>query len=125
MSHLYAAGETSCNGVHGANRLASNSLLESLIFGKRAAQDIAARRDDVHKDTAEMLWKQMRRSEESESEICNLYEGFCLTDKMNDILLQEFDVDMEEYFDAKRYSAESKERIFRYMREEREKRRQS
>lgn len=125
MSHLYAAGETSCNGVHGANRLASNSLLESLIFGKRAAQDIAAQRDNVHKDTAEMLWEQMRRSEESESEICNLYGGFCLTDKMNDILLQEFDVDMEEYFDAKRYSAESKERIFRYMREEREKRRQS
>lgn len=34
MSHLYAAGETSCNGVHGANRLASNSLLESLVFAK-------------------------------------------------------------------------------------------
>lgn len=39
---LYAVGETCCNGVHGKNRLASNSLLESLLFAKRAAQDVAA-----------------------------------------------------------------------------------
>jgi len=40
MDNLYAVGETSCNGVHGRNRLASNSLLESLVFSKRAALDI-------------------------------------------------------------------------------------
>ncbi|MBQ8822295.1 MAG: L-aspartate oxidase [Lachnospiraceae bacterium] len=41
MAHLYAVGETSCNGVHGKNRLASNSLLESLVFARRAAEKIA------------------------------------------------------------------------------------
>lgn len=47
VARLFAAGETACNGVHGKNRLASNSLLESLIWGKRSAVCMAAGRGEV------------------------------------------------------------------------------
>ncbi len=42
MKRLYCAGEAACNGVHGRNRLASNSLLESMVFAKRGANDICS-----------------------------------------------------------------------------------
>lgn len=49
LPHLYAVGETCCNGVHGKNRLASNSLLESIVFARRAAEDIASDSSEIER----------------------------------------------------------------------------
>lgn len=46
---LWVIGEVSCTGLHGANRLASNSLLEGLVFGRRAAQKIASQLSELRK----------------------------------------------------------------------------
>ena len=50
---LYAVGETACTGAHGANRLASNSLLEGLVFGARIAEDIAANLPEFQEPVAQ------------------------------------------------------------------------
>ncbi len=59
FERLYAAGETSCNGVHGKNHLASNSLLESLVFAKRAAKHIT----ENYKEVSEIPQKEINEAE--------------------------------------------------------------
>jgi L-aspartate oxidase len=63
---LYAAGEVSESGLHGANRLASNSLLECFVFGEAAARDILARRDDLGPPPPIRAWDESRVADSDE-----------------------------------------------------------
>lgn len=56
IRHLYAAGECSCTGLHGANRLASNSLLEAIVYADLAAQDALEHLDEIQINTAVPEW---------------------------------------------------------------------
>ena len=71
MDHLYAIGENSCNGVHGANRLASNSLLESLVFAKAAANQIKEKNETLHLEQ-EVDLEQYKDFEQLEEEYKNM-----------------------------------------------------
>ena len=66
---LYAIGEASCTGLHGANRLASNSLLECLVFGTTAAHDIRAHLQDPPFDAVIPQWDESQVTDSDESVI--------------------------------------------------------
>ena len=69
LAGLYAAGEAACTGVHGANRLASNSLLEGLVFGARAAQSMLTDRlQTVAIEDAAPLVEELSANEETQVE---------------------------------------------------------
>ncbi len=63
---LWAAGECTESGLHGANRLASNSLLECFVFGEAAAEDILARWDELSEPPAILPWDESRVTDSDE-----------------------------------------------------------
>ena len=73
LDGLYAVGEVACTGVHGANRLASTSLLEGLVWGTRAARDIAAHVEDswACKPSEIHQWYYPKREEEIDPPLIN------------------------------------------------------
>jgi L-aspartate oxidase len=64
--NLYAAGEVTQSGLHGANRLASNSLLECLVFGEAAARHIASHWDDLAPPPSIRAWDESRVTDSDE-----------------------------------------------------------
>jgi len=72
LNGLYAVGEVSCTGIHGANRLASTSLLEGLVWGKRASQHIASHFDPAMPDPGDIHdWYYPEKDEEVDPALIN------------------------------------------------------
>ncbi len=83
MDNLYAIGETACNGVHGKNRLASNSLLESLVFAKRAAHDMTEQGFETDSGTYAKLAKATDMSEYEDIDALQRYYGELVLKEVN------------------------------------------
>lgn len=92
MERLYAAGETCCNGVHGANRLASNSLLESLVFAENAALHMTR---DYEKNRKRQSLESMNEKELPVEVIAEVYG-----------------IQMEEFEDSEAYAEHAKHMIW-------------
>lgn len=102
MKHLYASGETCCNGVHGANRLASNSLLESLVFAKNAAFHMAKVDEEDKKKPHKPRFEDYVNL--SIKELAKVYQLF-----------------LEEYDNLEEFYKNNKEKIWEEIRREQEK----
>lgn len=94
MDNLYAVGETSCNGVHGKNRLASNSLLEGLVFGERAAKQISNWLEnpveDVTNDEFDKLYTALEAKVKSEQDtLASQYKDEVLTEMKREQLAKQ------------------------------------
>ena len=67
LDNLYAIGEVACTGLHGANRLASNSLLECLVFAKKAAENIYSQTSNIPELDDIPKWDESRVTDSQES----------------------------------------------------------
>lgn len=77
ISQLYAVGEAAFTGLHGANRMASNSLLECLVYGRAAAADIARRESDLPPVPAAPGW--------DESQVCDSDEDVVISHNWDEL----------------------------------------